>query len=592
MTNLIDVLSKEDKDNIESYINAFAECSMDCSINTLLKPWSDAKQNLYSIFGGNLILTKHISIAKTEDDIIYELTDTDSNKCPLNTNFCRHLCEKLRYLYMNNQIKLKAADVARTDEFGDLFYDLKYMSEGNKENFAVKMLTTNAYNGPAGEIVFGNDSVKLMHGMKFMKILAKLAKILNIYPEYEDFRLKHSMVFNQKNLEGDLCISIHPLDYMTMSDNESGWHSCMSWQHEGCYRQGTVEMMNSPYVVVGYLKAKEDMPIPSSTNNIAYWNNKRWRELYIVEDRIITSVKPYPFFNDGLSAAVVNWLRELMNKQEEFCEPEHYDIEELTDFRTELMYNDFGNGARPLGSYDKSIERTKPIKIVYSGLNQCMCCGNTNCYYESEGNLVCEDCYSEDYCSCDNCGDRIYSGEEYWVDGYRLCEGCYNERTVWTIDDDEEPHIKDDCIEVYIIADDATTITYKDPKIYMCDLNQKDRFFTALYRLGLNKTRGEWCRVYYCHISEVIPDAFEGNYHNDYSYDELAEAIDYAKTGKPVPIVKAEVFQQVNEQPFLTYDNAFKPFFPNTDEDRTFWDEKLYKQDTIIAWRAAQKDTD
>lgn len=588
MTNLIDVLSKEDKDNIESYINAFAEHSMDCSINTLLRPWSNAKQNLYSIFGGNLILTKHISIAKTEDDIIYELTDKSSDKCPLNTNFCNHLCEKLRAFARNALIKTKAINNEHIYEIDDFFDNLRYMSECDKENSAVKMLTTNTYNGPAGELIFANDSVKFIPGMKFMKILAKLAKILNIYPEYEDFRLKHSMVFNQKNLEGDLCISIHPLDYMTMSDNKSGWHSCMSWQSEGCYRQGTVEMMNSPYVVVGYLKAKEDMPLPN--NN--YWNNKRWRELYIVEDRIITSVKPYPFFNDGLSAAIVNWLRELVNKQEEFCEPEHYDIDELTDFRTELMYNDFGNGAKPLGSYDKSIERTKPIKIVYSGLNQCMCCGNTNCYYESEGSLACEDCYSEDYSYCDCCDNRIYKGdEEYWVDGKCLCEYCYNDKAVWTIDDDDEPHMRDDCTEVYIIADDATTITYKDPRVYLYDLDSKDEFFTALYRLGLNKTRGEWCKVFYCHISEIIPDAFDNNYHNDYSYEELIETLDYAKKGKPVPIVKAEIFQQINEQPFLTYDNAFKLYFPKTKEDHAFWKENLYQKDQIIVWRAAQKDT-
>lgn len=588
MTNLIDVLSKKDKDKIESYINAFAECPMDCSIDTLLRPWSDAKQNLYSIFGGNLILTKHISIAKTEDDILYELTNTDSSKCPLNTNFCRHLCEKLRYLWLNECINIKAVDSERNGEFGDIFYDLKYMSEGSKENFTVKMLTTNVYDGPTGEIFFTSldTSLKLMRGMKFMKILAKLAKILNLYPEYEDFRLKHSMVFNQKNLEGDLCISIHPLDYMTMSDNEIGWHSCMSWQHEGCYRQGTVEMMNSPYVVVGYLKAKEDMLLPNNT----YWNNKRWRELYIVEDRIITSVKPYPFFNDRLSAAIVNWLRELMNKQEEFCEPEHYDIEELTDFRTELMYNDFGNGAHPLGSYDKSIERTKPIKIVYSGLNQCMCCGNTNCYYETEGNLVCEDCYSEDYSTCDCCGERIYDGEGYYVDGYHLCDYCYSEKTVWTIDDSDEPHMKDDCTEIYVIADDAYTITYDNPKIYLYNLDKKDRFFTALYRLGLCKTRGEWAKVMYCHISEVIPDSLDSC--EAYSYDELENAVEYYNKSNAHPVVDKGLFLQLNEQPFLTWDNAFKPYFPNTNEDHKFWVENLHRKDTIIAWRAAQEDTD
>ena len=76
-----------------------------------------------------------------------------------------------------------------------------------------------------------------------MRVLSKIATAYNL-PGFEDFRIAQSLVTNQANLKGYITLSIHPLDYMTMSDNNCGWDSCMSWQEEGCYRQGTVEMMN------------------------------------------------------------------------------------------------------------------------------------------------------------------------------------------------------------------------------------------------------------------------------------------------------------------------------------------------------------
>ena len=42
-----------------------------------------------------------------------------------------------------------------------------------------------------------------------------------------------------------------------MSDNDYGWDSCMGWMNEGEYRLGTVEMMNSPCIVVAYIDGEE-----------------------------------------------------------------------------------------------------------------------------------------------------------------------------------------------------------------------------------------------------------------------------------------------------------------------------------------------
>ena len=53
-----------------------------------------------------------------------------------------------------------------------------------------------------------------------------------------------------------------------MSDNNSGWESCMSWRNNGCYRRGTVEMMNSPYVIVAYLMLEELVSVLENSANM------------------------------------------------------------------------------------------------------------------------------------------------------------------------------------------------------------------------------------------------------------------------------------------------------------------------------------
>ena len=51
----------------------------------------------------------------------------------------------------------------------------------------------------------------------------------------EEFRIKHSQILNQKELVGNINLSIHPMDFWTLSDNDCGWSSCMSWMENDCY---------------------------------------------------------------------------------------------------------------------------------------------------------------------------------------------------------------------------------------------------------------------------------------------------------------------------------------------------------------------
>jgi hypothetical protein len=63
-----------------------------------------------------------------------------------------------------------------------------------------------------------------------------------------------STICTVKEYKTNLVLSIHPIDFMTSSDNASGWTSCMNWRDDGGYSSGTIEMMNSNMVIIAYLE--------------------------------------------------------------------------------------------------------------------------------------------------------------------------------------------------------------------------------------------------------------------------------------------------------------------------------------------------
>ena len=90
-----------------------------------------------------------------------------------------------------------------------------------------------------------------------------------------------------------------------MSDNNEDWESCMSWTQGGEYRVGTIEMMNSPYVIVAYLKSHHNLEWADN------WNSKKWRELYICSNDFVRSITGYPYKDEKITKLVLEKIREL-----------------------------------------------------------------------------------------------------------------------------------------------------------------------------------------------------------------------------------------------------------------------------------------
>ena len=262
------------------------------------------------------------------------------------------------------------------------------------------------------------DGKVFPQGMKLMKFLKYFAEKYDIMTEFEEYRLKYSQIMNDKKLKGNLVISIHPIDFATMSDNSNGWTSCMSWAHKGGYRAGTIEMLNSPYVVVAYLE--------SDTETYEGRPSKKWRKLFIKTPEIVCGVKGYPYENAELDEIVLRELSPadfrrtefvLDYSMDKFC---NIETEIKLEFSTDYMYNDFYSLNKLTAYIGPQIEKGSTIETHYSGPLICLCCGE-GFVPEVETQLLCEDC--EDLPRCSECG-RIMEPEEA---NNTFCEDCeYN----------------------------------------------------------------------------------------------------------------------------------------------------------------------
>lgn len=115
--------------------------------------------------------------------------------------------------------------------------------------------------------------------------------------EAEDVRQRLSMLIQSNKVTGKLCLSVHPLDFLSASENNHSWRSCHAL--DGEYRVGNVSYMMDDCTFIAYLKSNgPDVELPHFPEDVP-WNNKKWRCYFYVDrtNGIIYAAKQYPFFS-------------------------------------------------------------------------------------------------------------------------------------------------------------------------------------------------------------------------------------------------------------------------------------------------------
>lgn len=442
--DLRELLPKDDKKTIENYINLYSNSNTTCkNIDDVLREWAISKQKLYHTLGDKFMVEFPVEYSRPISDIADDCWRETIYPSKFST-FLNNLMSEFEYAtsYINT---IFVHSIVNTDNMATNTIDLEVP-------ISVRHKLT-------------QKTITIQPGAKYFRTLHHLVKECggkydNIF---EEFRIRISQITNQRSLKGTMCISIHPMDFITMSDNSYGWDSCMRWVDDaGDYRMGTVEMMNSPNVVCAYLKGSELFNFGWNKNDeLTTWNNKKWRELFVVTPELITEIKSYPYDNEEFTKAVMNTLLALSKEND----GNEYDAEVYWTYSTQVnsrgmrlqfgtyengMYNDFGcyrNSKGHLMHYNSQIMENitdcNNYYITYSGAKTCMICGAYIDDYNADSKeVVCEEhgYYTHSICCC--CGRRITSDEIFYSDYTEMdyCEDCYYDNfTVDNIIDEDIP---------------------------------------------------------------------------------------------------------------------------------------------------------
>lgn len=500
---LYELLTNEDKEMLTKYINTYA---LDYSegnpapLDYILRIWDDAKSDyLYRMLGNSFFISKDVCVEKSKDEIYEDMERICSHWDQPGRKFIDSVWD---YIDMNfprvwrGEFDIKTA---KKDSPYYISYCLQQLLE-------IETLVRNVYLGPTCTIPGTYKAAKpyvLNTGCKASKALNAICKLFNLnHEEYEEFRVAHSICLTEKKLSGKLTLSIHPLDFMTMSDNGNNWQSCMSWTDHGEYRLGTIEMMNSPMIVEAYLTSSSDYKPCDGV----VWNNKKWRELFIVEPNAILGIKGYPYWNRDLEKVALRFIQELAQNNlnwgpytsdiYKIRNDESFEINDsvfaiehkyhVIKAETNYMYNDV------YGEHNcvVSVHANKEIVLYYSGKPECMCCGSTSNFYgESADTLLCDNCNGIIYCT--ECGEPLRLSEAVEIDGEYYCEYCAD-RCSSPCNICGDYHYNDNLNSVYLGVKDVGIIKTISAKVCSDCLDNDERIKTK-------EIKGRWWtdKVYY-----------------------------------------------------------------------------------------------
>lgn len=426
---------KEDFDKVIQYSQQIPDPKTD----RLFDVWWECKKDFIDLFGGKYI---------------YEF--------PYKISFDLSAKEK------HDRVIRFAGQVESTYGYSQLAEFIEKQEEGFFKN-----LTVEDYIMWSGKVI--KKGTKLVKAFKnFIKNEKSLIDIQN----------EASRIIQEDKIEGTLCLSVHPLDYLSLSENTYNWRSCHSL--DGEYRAGNLSYMMDKHTIICYLKGADNVNLQAFHPDVK-WNSKKWRVLlYISSDwNMIFAGRQYPFESKtGMDIVLREVLRDAGiakkdNKENAFrqscwtdwnntliskCElsngvkidfespyvPVGEHLVELNKLFAEGVgaknYNDvlYSSCYKPIYAFkcmtypwdveSGGIPMTVKGKTTFNigGFTYCLWCGKEECLTGAE-TMMCEKCELEHgttendlFTTCDSCGRRIYTDDSYAVGDDNVCQHCFD----------------------------------------------------------------------------------------------------------------------------------------------------------------------
>lgn len=442
------------------------------NITDMIKRWYDAKSHFISQMGG----------------LIYELPDT----------YYFSLSQQEKEGRIENFISIleNERDLSN-DEYDSLAQFIRFEKDGFFTNTVVEQY----YRG----------EIKIEPGSKLLRAFKYFIKDSELRHRLQD---KASMIIQEDKIDGKLCLSVHPLDYLSLSENDHNWRSCHAL--DGEYRAGNLSYMCDRSTVICYLKSLRDANLPHFPQDMQ-WNSKKWRVLcfFSSDNNMIFAGRQYPFeskegielVKDTLIPAALKlkycaWRKEKIstipgwypNGDAYYLDSKYIPLgskligmHNLIKDDSNLHFNDLLRSSfyDPIYAFkkvydhpwflrwDEMVEDERYAKETLGSYRDtrfhigshpaCCRCGKDLIY--NTDTLLCKDCVldygpdgEEDLSYCPICGSRFWNDDGFWINSEErlICPTCF----------DNEYAACDHCGD-YVLADDLHEVEEGGP--YLCN---------------------------------------------------------------------------------------------------------------------------
>lgn len=344
----------------------------------------------------------------------------------LHKNNKQQLLEKMGDWILDfGQVDLEPTQADIEQGFKYFLHDIKsfrWMASSDQEREEIENVINFVVQNKEG---FYHNRVMEGH-FKGMKITKAIGHILKVNPLLvNELQIQYSKR-KPVNNTGNFKMSIHGMDFLTMSENNYDWHSCMAL--DGEYSAGTLSYMCDACTLIIYLDGSKGelkkLPVCHEP-----WNDKKWRMMAYVDferECVYFGGKQYPYSNSMLEDMAVEKLKEVFFPRAEFVDLR---LDKKVDFIPQIInegthYNDFFFPSERNDAKVLITDKSKGLLVTPLVVGQdvpCLCCGKEHIKISSD--WMCHKC--GDYYECSCCGEWVHS-DDFWGE-YDCCSWCMDE---------------------------------------------------------------------------------------------------------------------------------------------------------------------
>lgn len=308
---------------------------------------------------------------------------------------------------------------------------------------------------------------------------------------------KASRIIQMNKVSGLLTISVHPLDFLSLSENNHKWRSCHAL--DGEYRAGNLSYMTDTTTAICYLWNGQEEKLEYFSKP---WNSKKWRMLLYVSENwdMVFAGRQYPFSSttalefirtnlfpaiglgqfSAFSDKDVDAIGELRLRKKyiptgtgelaplmeivddyhsEYCEPLHFnDVLRSSSYKPQYSFKEylsFNNVPRI------SLDAIPHFQVgSFVSCLKCNCNEITNSEY-----MVCDNCIDDSeryHCACCNASTLCFEDFIYleYYDEY-VCKDCFETEVIRC----------DNCDEYFYLTDCSYI---EDDDIYLCSICKEE----------------------------------------------------------------------------------------------------------------------